>query len=125
MAVSDQSTGDTLLLDAALESIPYGFCVWSPQFELVMWNRHYLDLYGFPAKRDLPGHEPRGGGRAQRARWATIPARPPDEFLEAYRAELLANRGGARAKSREMLAGGRTIETAHVYLARPRLGGDP
>ena len=41
----------TLLLDAALENIPYGFCVWSSEFKLVMWNRHYLDIYGFPAER--------------------------------------------------------------------------
>ena len=41
-----------LLLDAALENIPYGFCVWSPQFTLVMWNQHYLDIYGFSRRRD-------------------------------------------------------------------------
>ncbi len=46
MSVSDRPTGDTLLLDAALQSIPYGFCVWSPQFELQLWNKSYLELYG-------------------------------------------------------------------------------
>ena len=40
-----------LLLDAALENIPYGFCVWSSEFRLVMWNRHYLDIYGFAEDR--------------------------------------------------------------------------
>ena len=34
---------EALLLDAALENIPYGFCVWSPQFRLVMWNKRYRD----------------------------------------------------------------------------------
>jgi PAS domain-containing protein len=43
--------GGTLLLDAALESIPFGFCVWSSDFRLVMWNQHYLDIYGFPSRR--------------------------------------------------------------------------
>ncbi len=38
---------EALLLDAALENIPYGFCVWSPQFRLVMWNKNWRDLYGF------------------------------------------------------------------------------
>ena len=48
------------------------------------------------------------------------PGQTADEFVEAYRTELLANRGGARAKTREVLALGRTIETAHVYS--PGLG---
>ena len=39
------------LLDAALESIPYGFCVWNERFRLVRWNKRYLDMYGFPAER--------------------------------------------------------------------------
>ena len=51
MAVGPRHSDSALLLDAALESIPYGFCVWSSDFKLVMWNRHYLDIYGFPAKR--------------------------------------------------------------------------
>ena len=41
---------EAVLLDAALENIPYGFCVWSAQFRLVMWNKHYRDIYGFPAE---------------------------------------------------------------------------
>src|SRR5690606_7575058 len=43
------------------------------------------------------------------------PDRPPDEYLDAYKAELLANRSGARGGFREQLAGGRTIETTHMY----------
>src|SRR5690606_11781223 len=48
------------------------------------------------------------------------PDQTPEEFLEDYRQELLGNRSGARAKARELVAGGRTIETAHVYS--PGLG---
>src|SRR5690606_36568372 len=39
----------------------------------------------------------------------------PEEFYEIYTGELLANRGGARAKRQEAVRGGRTIETAHIY----------
>ena len=107
-------TADDALLDAALHSIPYGFCVWSPEFRLVMWNQHYLDIYHFPASRifrnmtleavvqlssDLGNH----------------PDQSPEEFLAAYRHELLANRSGSRAKTRERVEGGRTLETAWVY----------
>src|SRR3569833_966958 len=108
-----------LLLDAALENIPYGFCVWSSEFRLVMWNRHYLDIYSFPPDRivrDMPLEEVvKLSGEL-----GNHPDQTPAEFLAAYKKELRNNRGGARAKSRELLAGGRTIETAHVYS--PGLG---
>src|SRR3569832_1493172 len=48
------------------------------------------------------------------------PDQTPAEFLAAYKKELRNNRGGLRFKSRELLAGGRTIETAHAYS--PGLG---
>jgi diguanylate cyclase (GGDEF)-like protein len=103
-----------LLLDAALENIPYGFCVWSSEFKLVMWNRHYLDIYNFPADRiyrDMDLQEV----VALSAEMGNHPNETEAEFLTAYKKELRNNRGGMRAKTRELLAGGRTIETAHVY----------
>src|SRR3569623_1134883 len=108
-----------LLLDAALENIPYGFCVWSSEFRLVMWNRHYLDIYSFPPDRvvrDMPLEEV----VKLSAELGNHPDQTPAQFLAAYKKELRNIRGGARAKSRELLAGGRTIETAHVYS--PGLG---
>ena len=48
------------------------------------------------------------------------PDQTPEQFLDSYAAELLNNRGGARAKTQETLSAGRTIETAHVYS--PGLG---
>ncbi|WP_374621305.1 putative bifunctional diguanylate cyclase/phosphodiesterase [Devosia sp.] len=110
---------NALLLDAALESIPYGFCVWSPEFRLVMWNRHYLDIYGFPSKRVRKGMTLEAVVRLS-AELGNHPDQSPEDFLFAYRQELLNNRGGARAKVRELVQGGRTLETAHVYS--PGLG---
>jgi diguanylate cyclase (GGDEF)-like protein len=107
------------LLDAALQSIPYGFCVWSPQFELVLWNKRYLELYNFSERAIYRGISLDAVVELS-ARMGNHPGQTPDEFLEAYRRELLNNRGGARAKNRETLAEGRTIETAHVYS--PALG---
>ena len=113
------SANSALLLDAALESIPYGFCIWNDEFRLVMWNEHYRDVYGFPRARlrkgmsldaigKLAGELGHHGDKGARG------------FIPAYKAALLANREGARAVMREKLAGGRTIETAHVYA--PGLG---
>ncbi len=108
-----------LLLDAALENIPYGFCVWSSEFRLVMWNRHYLDIYAFPAERIHEGMTLEEVVKLS-ADLGNHPDQTPQQFLTAYKKELRNNRGGMRAKSRELLSGGRTIETAHVYS--PGLG---
>jgi len=108
-----------LLLDAALENIPYGFCVWSSEFKLVMWNRHYLDIYSFPADR-IRKQMPLDEVVKLSSEMGNHPGQTPAQFLTAYKKELRNNRGGMRAKSRELLAGGRTIETAHAYS--PGLG---
>lgn len=105
---------EALLLDAALENIPYGFCVWSPQFRLVMWNKNYRDLYGFDAGaihrgmslEDLVNLSAKLGNHADQG---------PQAFYEHYTSQLLANRNGARHKSQEVARGNRVIETAHVY----------
>ena len=115
-SVRRRHSDSALLLDAALESIPYGFCVWSRSFRLVMWNRHYLDIYRFPADRIR-----KGLGLAEvvalSVELGNHPGESAAQFLDTYRKQLGANRGGGRAKTRETLAGGRTIETAHVYSA--------
>ncbi|WP_193337775.1 putative bifunctional diguanylate cyclase/phosphodiesterase [Devosia beringensis] len=110
---------EALLLDAALENIPYGFCVWSPQFRLVMWNQHYSDFYGFSDEVLHRGMSLEDVVQLS-ARLGNHPDMSPEEFYETYTGELLANRNGARLKSQEVVRGGRTIETAHAYS--PALG---
>jgi PAS domain-containing protein len=105
---------ETLLLDAALENIPYGFCVWSPQFRLLMWNKHYRDFYGFSADAIHRGMTLEEVVHLS-LKLGNHPGQSPADFYETYSSELLANRKGARAKSREVVNGGRTIETAHVF----------
>jgi len=114
-----EKSDHTLLLDAALENIPYGFCVWSADFRLVMWNRHYLDIYSFPRDSIRKGMSLDEIVELS-AQSGNHPDQSPAEFLDAYKKELQSNRSGLRYKSRELLAGGRTIETAHVYS--PELG---
>ena len=116
---SVRKAADALLLDAALQSVPYGFCVWSPQFKLVLFNQHYLDLYGFSRKRVRKGMTLEAIVRLS-AELGNHPDQSPEQFLESYKRELLNNRGGARAKVRELASGDRWIETAHVFS--PGLG---
>jgi diguanylate cyclase (GGDEF)-like protein len=103
-----------LLLDAALESIPYGFCVWSPDFRLVMWNKHWRELYGFSTDAIRRGMSLEDVVHLS-ARLGNHSSQSPAQFYEAYSAELLANRYGARTKSHELVHGGRTVETAHIF----------
>ena len=120
--LAERSTGDTLLLDAALREHPLRLL----RLEPAVRARHvepplsrHLRLF---AQRDHRGHDARRGRRSSVApAWATIPTRPPSSSSPPISAELLANRGGARAKiARDPGRGGRTIETAHVYS--PGLG---
>ncbi len=113
---SHQKAADALLLDAALQSVPYGFCVWSPDFRLVMFNQRYLDIYGFPVRRVRKGMTLAAIVKLS-SEMGNHPGQEPEEFLESYKAELLNNRGGARAKVRERVSGDRWLETAHVYSA--------
>jgi diguanylate cyclase (GGDEF)-like protein len=51
--------GDTIggdpLLRAALGSMPYGFSIWNDERRLILFNQHYLDIYGFPPDRLVLG----------------------------------------------------------------------
>ncbi|GGA36836.1 putative bifunctional diguanylate cyclase/phosphodiesterase [Pelagibacterium lentulum] len=112
-------TGEALLLDAALQAIPFGFCVWSPDFSLVLWNQHYLDIYGFPGtaiRRGMSLYEL----VALSCKLGNHPDTSVEDFYEAYTAELLSNRSGARMVNLELTAAQRTLETAHIYA--PGLG---
>jgi len=105
---------EALLLDAALENIPYGFCVWSPQFRLVMWNKHWRDIYGFSLDAVYRGMSLEEVVQLS-AQLGNHEGQSAADFYESYTSDLLANRSGARTKSQEMVHGGRTVETAHIY----------
>jgi diguanylate cyclase (GGDEF)-like protein len=115
--MADESHSDSaLLLDAALQNIPYGFSVWSNAFELLLWNKHYLDLYGFPAERVAVGMKMADLVRLS-VELGNHPGQTAEQFLVAYQRELWSNRSGQRHTSREQLAGGRSVETVHVHSA--------
>ncbi|QQR39150.1 putative bifunctional diguanylate cyclase/phosphodiesterase [Devosia rhizoryzae] len=105
---------ETLLLDAALENIPYGFCVWSPQFRLVMWNKHYRDFYGFSEDAIHRGMTLEDIVHLS-VRLGNHPGQTAEAFYEHYTSQLLNNKAGARTKSQELAVGNRIIETANVY----------
>lgn len=117
MDAGTSDVADALLLDAALENIPYGFCVWSPQFRLVMWNKNYRALYGFSEDAIRKGMTLEEVVHLSH-KLGNHPDQSPEAFYEAYSSELLSNRSGARTKSQEVVHGGRIVETAHSYSDR-------
>ncbi|MCS6759666.1 MAG: PAS-domain containing protein, partial [Candidatus Devosia euplotis] len=79
-----------------------------------MWNQNYSDCYGFSAgalHRGMILEDVTQLG----SKLGSHPERAAAEFYETYTGKLLANCNGARLKSQEVVRGGRTIETAHVY----------
>jgi diguanylate cyclase (GGDEF)-like protein len=117
-----KATPDTadkkLLLDAAVENIPYGFCVWSPDFRLVMWNRRYLDCYGFSSE-----HIRRDMSLLELATYSASLAsfdETPDQFVARYQEQLLEHRDGQRTKFREKLGTDRVMERSALFS--PGLG---
>ena len=46
---------DALLLEATLDSMPYGFSIWDGEERLVLWNRRYVEIYDLPADRLTQG----------------------------------------------------------------------
>src|SRR6202022_3612611 len=48
-------SADARLLEATLDSMPYGFSIWDDEERLVLCNRRYLQLYGLPGERFTPG----------------------------------------------------------------------
>jgi diguanylate cyclase (GGDEF)-like protein len=47
--------GGDPLLRAALGSMPYGFSIWDDERRLILFNQHYLDIYGFPPDKLVIG----------------------------------------------------------------------
>ena len=45
---SGPPSGQAMLLNAALESMPYGFSIWDEAYRLLLWNRQYQELYHYP-----------------------------------------------------------------------------
>ena len=43
--------GGRELLDAVLGSMPYGFTIWDEDWRLKLFNRTYLDFYGYTERR--------------------------------------------------------------------------
>ena len=106
-------------LDAALDSMPYGFSVWDADCRMVLFNRRYAEIY------DMPLAELRIGMTLREVCEVTVaagnhPGATVDELYAAYRERLRETTAGGGVRSYEKDIKGRTIKT--TYAPRTGLG---
>jgi diguanylate cyclase (GGDEF)-like protein len=112
-------SADTLLLEATLDSMPYGFSIWDDRERLVLCNRRYLQLYGLPGERFVPGIS-LAEACAVSVAAGNHPGTSPAELLTEYQRRLHKAAEAPTPLVFEKHIYGRTIKT--TYSPTPGLG---
>jgi diguanylate cyclase (GGDEF)-like protein len=108
------------LLAAALESMPYGFSVWSHDLRLILWNDRYPALYGMPAAKLHVGMT-LGEICALTVAIGNHPGMTAEGLRALYRSRHAAHMDPAKPPGRyEKDIRGRIIRT--TYIPRPGIG---
>ena len=104
------------LLQAALGSMPYGFSVWNLEQQLVLYNRRYLEVYGFPHERVRVGMTLRDMSRLT---WelGNYPGYDPDEVYLELCQRLRAATDPDRPVRGQRSLRDRVIKTTHTARA--------
>jgi diguanylate cyclase (GGDEF)-like protein len=108
-----------LRLDAALDSMPYGFSIWDDQYRMVMFNRRYAEIYGMPIGKLRVGMTLREVCEVTIAA-GNHPGATVDGLFEAYRDRLSATAADGVSREYDKEIKGRAIKT--TYVNRPGLG---
>ena len=106
--------GETVLLNAALESMPYGFSVWNEEFRLLLWNRRYIEIYGLPEAKIRRGIHFREMCELTVAA-GNHPSTSPAALWEIFRAWLVACRDTCQPSVHEKQIRGRAIKATYVH----------
>ncbi|MGU3405026.1 EAL domain-containing protein [Methylobacterium brachiatum] len=101
----DRLTATNLRLDAALDNMSQGLCLYDAQHRLMVVNRRYSEIYGLPAGAIVPGMS------AQDVLRVSLAAgnHPGSDLAALLRQEHEAHRGGAWHTQFQELANGRTV----------------
>jgi PAS domain-containing protein len=99
-------------LDASLDSMSYGFCLWNRDLQLDLWNEQYLKIYS------LPETAVRRGATLNETFLSTTEAghfigRTARELTEFYRRQLSELDAGGTLVTEETLGNGRVIKITH------------
>lgn len=106
------------VLDVALQSMPYGFCVFDQKYRLLHWNERYLRIYGLDA-----GELHEGIAFSELldlcVRSGSFPGRTAEQVAAMYQ-DLLRSGGGENGFVYRSDVRGRVIETRQA--AAPGIG---
>ena len=99
-------------LDASLDSMPYGFCIWDSDLTLNLWNERFIELYG------LDEGAVRKGARLAEIFLASAEAghfegRTPGEMTNHFKARLNALKAGENFVAEDVLAAGRVVKISY------------
>src|SRR5579871_3799396 len=112
-------SADALLLEATLDSMPYGFSIWDDAERLVRCNRRYLELYNLPAEKVAAGVS-LADVCAITVAAGNHPGWTPAELLAEYQLRLRKAAAAPTPLVFEKSIRGRTIKT--TYSPTPGLG---
>ena len=113
------AAGGAALLNVALESMPYGFSIWSEDHRLVLWNARYLELYRLPADKIRAGLSLREVGEITVAA-GNHPGKSVDEVESTFAGWLEAQTDTHIPTVHEKVIRDRIIIS--TYLRAPGLG---
>ncbi|MCJ2140074.1 EAL domain-containing protein [Methylobacterium sp. E-066] len=101
----DRLTETNLRLDAALDNMSQGLCLYDAQHRLMVVNRRYSEIYGLPADAIVPGMS------AQDVLSVSLAAgnHPGSDLATLLRQEHEAHRGGIWHTQFQELSNGRTV----------------
>ena len=110
---------EAAILDAALETMPYGFSIWDEEHRLVLWNERYAQIYTMPVESIYTGMSlleicelTVGSGNH--------PGITPAELHASYGERLRENRDPARIGRYDKAIRGRSIRSSYQRI--PNLG---
>ncbi len=105
-------------LDASLDSMPYGFCIWDDDFRIVVCNNQFRRLFNLPREIEA------GTALAEVCRHAIAagnwPGLTADELTQAYRTRIGDSRDPSSPQRHEVDIQGRTIRS--TYARSPGIG---
>ncbi len=110
---------EAAILDAALETMPYGFSIWDEEHRLVLWNARYAQIYTMPAESIYAGMSlleicelTVGSGNH--------PGITPAALHASYSERLRENRDPAKIGRYDKAIRGRSIRSSYQRI--PNLG---
>ena len=103
-----------VLLDAALDTMPYGFSMWDLDRRLAVSNPRYLDIYSYRAEDIHPGMNLLDLCRLSIA-LGNHPGLAVDELHDIYQRRFDAAQSGEPLFSEKAIRG-KLIRTTHTFL---------